>query len=91
MAPGVTTRWHRLSGTTERYVILRGEGRAEIGRLPPQIVRAGDVLLIPPGCPQRIANTGETDLVFLAICSPRFRPEVYEDIDGDPSTPSALA
>lgn len=31
VAPGVTTRLHRLDGTVERYVIRRGTGRAEIG------------------------------------------------------------
>ncbi|MEJ2061084.1 MAG: cupin domain-containing protein [Gammaproteobacteria bacterium] len=82
--PGVTTRWHRLSGTTERYVILEGRGRVEIGDLPPQEVGPGDVVLIPPACRQRIANVGESDLIFLAVCSPRFRPEAYEDIDTTP-------
>lgn len=81
VAPGVTTRWHRLSGTIERYVILEGTGRVEIGGLPPQEVRAGDVALIPPSCRQRIANIGGGDLVFLAICTPRFSPDCYEDID----------
>jgi mannose-6-phosphate isomerase-like protein (cupin superfamily) len=81
VAPGVMTRWHRLKETTERYVILEGTGRVEIGGLPPQEVRAGDVALIPPSCHQRIANIGSGDLVFLAICTPRFRPEAYEDID----------
>ena len=79
--PGVITRLHRLTAVTERYLILEGHGRAEIGSLPPHDVAPGDVLLIPPGCPQRIANTGSTDLVFLAICTPRFTPECYEDID----------
>lgn len=82
--PGATTRWHRLAGTAERYVILAGRGRAEIGDLPPREVAPGDVVLIPPGCPQRIANVGPGDLVFLAICTPRFRPERYEDIDPAP-------
>ena len=79
--PGVTTRLHRLAAITERYVILEGRGRAEIGHLPSQEVGPGDVILIPPACPQRIANIGTTDLVFLAICTPRFIPECYEDID----------
>jgi mannose-6-phosphate isomerase-like protein (cupin superfamily) len=79
--PGVTTRWHRLAGVTERYVLLEGRGRAEIGDLPPHDVGPGDVVLIPPGCRQRIANIGKSDLVFLAICTPRFRPECYEDLD----------
>jgi mannose-6-phosphate isomerase-like protein (cupin superfamily) len=79
--PGVTTRWHRLAGTVERYVVLEGEGRVEVGELAPQSVRAGDVVIIPPMCRQRIANTGPGDLVFLAICTPRFRQENYEDAE----------
>ena len=47
VTPGVTTRWHRLVGTTERYVILEGRGRVEVGSLPPQDVSSGDVVLIP--------------------------------------------
>ncbi len=78
--PGATTRWHRLAGTAERYVILEGRGRAEIGDLPPREVGPGDVVLIPPGVRQRIANAAETDLVFLAICTPRFTPAAYEDL-----------
>lgn len=77
--PGVTTRWHRLRGTAERYVILEGEGRVEVGGLAPQEVHPGDVVLIPPASRQRIANTGSGDLVFLALCTPRFRPEAYEE------------
>lgn len=83
--PGITTRWHRVVNTAERYVLLEGRGRVEVGTLPPQEVGPGDVVAIPPSCPQRITNTGDHDLVFLAICSPRFRPESYEDIE--PSQP----
>lgn len=79
--PGGTTRWHRLSGITERYVILEGRGRVEVGEMAPQEVVAGDVVLIPPACRQRITNIGEGDLVFLAICTPRFRKECYEDLE----------
>lgn len=81
VAPGVTTRWHRLAGIAERYVILEGRGRVEIGGLPPQEVGPGDVVLIPPQCPQRIANTGATDLLFLALCTPRFEWSAYEDVE----------
>jgi mannose-6-phosphate isomerase-like protein (cupin superfamily) len=80
---GVTTRWHCVRDTVERYVILDGMGRVEIGDYPPQEVQAGDVVLIPPSVRQRIANIGEGDLVFLAICTPRFRPEAYEDLEMD--------
>jgi mannose-6-phosphate isomerase-like protein (cupin superfamily) len=81
VAPGVSTHWHRLAATTERYVILEGRGRVEVGDVPPQEVGPGDVVLIPPQYPQRITNIGTGDLIFLAICTPRFRPEAYEDLD----------
>jgi mannose-6-phosphate isomerase-like protein (cupin superfamily) len=79
--PGIVTRWHRLHGITERYVILDGEGLVEIGDLKPQSLRHGDVVLIPPECRQRITNIGATDLRFLAICTPRFQQVAYEDIE----------
>lgn len=82
VVPGVTTHWHRLRDIAERYVILAGKGRVEVGELPPQEVTHGAVVLIPPHCWQRISNIGDEDLVFLAICSPRFRPEAYEDVEG---------
>jgi mannose-6-phosphate isomerase-like protein (cupin superfamily) len=79
--PGMTTRWHRLKGIAERYFIISGRGLVEIGEQPPQEVTAGDVVLIPPMCRQRITNIGTEDLIFLAICSPRFIQDVYEDIE----------
>ena len=83
--PGVTTRWHWLKGTVERYYIVNGRGRVEVGELPPQEVSAGDIVLIPPKCRQRITNIGSQDLVFLAICTPRFSDDVYEDIEDIPT------
>ena len=77
---GKTTRWHRLDGIAERYIILQGRGRVEIGALPPADVAVGDVVLIPPMCRQRITNTGPDDLIFLAICS----DGAYQDINHNP-------
>ncbi|MEQ8858617.1 MAG: cupin domain-containing protein [Pseudomonadales bacterium] len=77
--PGVATRRHRLPGTTERYFILSGEGRVTLGEQPAFRVRPGDTVLIPPGTAQSISNDAADDLVFLAICTPRFRPEDYRD------------
>ncbi len=84
VAPGVATRWHRLDGISERYVIIEGSGLVEIGDLAPQQLGPGDVARIPPGERQRIRNTGTQDLVFLAICTPRFRWQAYEDVDNTP-------
>jgi mannose-6-phosphate isomerase-like protein (cupin superfamily) len=83
VAPGATIRWHRLRDVTERYLILEGRGRVEVGDLPPENVGPGAVALIPPGVRQRITNTGDTDLIFLALCTPRFTPAGYEDLDPD--------
>ncbi len=83
--PGVSTRWHRLTDTAERYYILQGQGLVEIGRLPAQEVIVGDVVLIPASCRQRITNTGSEDLLFLAVCTPRFTSEVYTDIEEEDS------
>jgi mannose-6-phosphate isomerase-like protein (cupin superfamily) len=82
--PGVTTEWHRLVNIDERYVIVSGSGRVEVGGLPPALVASGDVVRIPANTPQRITNVGDLDLVFYAICSPRFVQSAYIS-DAQPS------
>jgi mannose-6-phosphate isomerase-like protein (cupin superfamily) len=79
--PGVTTAWHRLKDTVERYSIVSGTGAVEVGDLPKQTVTAGDVVIIPAMVRQRIGNIGEDDLILLAICSPRFEVENYESLE----------
>ena len=81
LEPGRTTRWHSLAGTSERYVIIEGSGKVELEESGPTEVSAGDVVIFPPGVPQRIANPGEVDLVFLAICTPRFEQAAYIDLE----------
>ena len=75
--PGKHTRWHRLERSIERYVILSGVGEVEVGGEPPRRVIAGDVVRIPENTRQRIANQGSSDLIFLALCTPRFRKDDY--------------
>lgn len=83
--PGVSTRWHRLRTSGERYYILSGIGRVEVGDLPAADVGPGDVVIIPPMSRQRITNTGQEELVFLALCTPPFTIDDYEDIDEGPA------
>lgn len=85
VAPGVTTRWHRLNGIAERYVVLDGQGEVEVGGQLHEHVVPGDVVVIPPNTDQRIHNSGQRELVFLAVCTPRFQPEAYVDMDPDPT------
>lgn len=86
VAVNTTTRWHRLVNTWERYVILKGRGRVMLGDEVSEIVTEGDTVVIPPNTPQRISNTGNQELVFLAICSPRFDPTVYIELEQSDKT-----
>lgn len=80
VAPGVTTQLHSLHGTVERYVVLEGQGEVKVGDLPPMPVSAMDVVRISAKVPQCITNVGATDLVFLCVCTPRFRQNNYLDL-----------
>lgn len=79
--PGITTSLHRLRGVDERYVIVEGRGRVEVGQELAAEVSPGDVVWIPRDTGQRITNLGDSDLVFLCVCTPRFTPECYEDLE----------
>ena len=79
--PGVTTALHSLKGTSERYLVISGNGVVEVGTLPPSQVIPGDLVLIPPDIPQRITNNGSVDLIFCCICTPRFNTSVYVDLE----------
>ncbi len=81
VGPKIATAWHRLHDTTERYIIINGTGRAEIESLEPTEVSSGDVISIPPGFAQRIVNTGDVDLIFYCVCSPRFQQKNYETLE----------
>jgi mannose-6-phosphate isomerase-like protein (cupin superfamily) len=81
VAPGVTTAWHSVQGTVERYVIAEGCGRIEVGDFPAAEVSPGDVVVIPAGVRQRIANIGAGDLIFYCVCTPRFRAENYRALE----------
>ncbi|MFK7732270.1 MAG: cupin domain-containing protein [Pseudomonadales bacterium] len=80
--PGVTTAWHRVRDTAERYLIIQGSGFVEIGDSIAEHVVAGDVVRIAPDQLQRIRNSGTDDLLFYAICTPRFEQHNYIDEDG---------
>jgi len=79
--PGITTKWHAVEGTVERYVILEGTGTAEKEGSDPVKLSAGDTFTIPPGVNQRITNTGDSDLLFLCICTPRFEWNNYSSAE----------
>jgi mannose-6-phosphate isomerase-like protein (cupin superfamily) len=79
--PGVVTQLHRLDGVTERYVVRRGAGIVEVDGVE-QLLGVGDQAVIPAGAAQRITNIGKTDLEFYCLCTPRFIPSSYIDLEG---------
>jgi len=79
--PGVTTAWHSVDGTIERYVMAEGRGRMCIGDEPPQEVGPGDLVTIPAGVRQRISNIDDRDLIFYCLCTPRFEQKNYRALE----------
>lgn len=77
---GVTTQLHSLTGVIERYVVRKGEGIVEIDGVK-QKLQVGDQAVIPAGAAQRIENTGAMDLEFYCLCTPRFFPASYVNLE----------
>lgn len=78
--PRLTTKLHALKDTVERYVLLDGSAEVTVGDKAWNVGPA-DVVTIEADTPQKISNLGDTDLIFLAICSPRFVPENYIELE----------
>ncbi|GHA14288.1 hypothetical protein GCM10008090_25080 [Arenicella chitinivorans] len=80
--PHQSTRLHSLCDTEERYVLLQGVADVTVGPRTWRVAE-GDVVVIPNGTPQRIKNLENTDLLFLAICTPRFDVHNYQDLQDE--------
>ena len=79
--PSVTTQLHCLRNTQEIYIIRKGTGLVLVGEKEVE-VSVGDSVIIPANTPQRITNLSNSeDLEFYCHCSPRFIPEVYENLE----------
>ena len=74
--PGHSSLPHKLK-TSEVYYILEGEGIMYVEEESAQ-VHSGQVIYIPPNSSQYIKNTGNSDLKFLCIVDPAWRPEDEE-------------
>lgn len=59
---------------SEVYYILEGEGEMHINDESAN-VHAGQVIVIPPNARPYIRNIGTTDLKFLCIVDPAWKPE----------------
>lgn len=77
---GEITKWHMLQETKERYLIQEGHGIAQREGHPPKSLSPGDCFTIEASIPQRIYNPGPHELIFLAICTPRFQEKNYVEV-----------
>jgi mannose-6-phosphate isomerase-like protein (cupin superfamily) len=68
---GCTTLLHVHQHTEEIYHVTRGTGVMTLGadKFP---ISPGDSVLIPPGTPHCVANTGEAALIILCCCAPAY-------------------
>jgi len=80
--PFKLTKLHALKNTTERYVMLEGRAKVTVGSESWE-VGVGDVVVIPSDQAQRIENLLDHDLIFLAICTPRFELQNYRECNSD--------
>jgi mannose-6-phosphate isomerase-like protein (cupin superfamily) len=69
--PRSETREHLHRTSEEIYCFVAGEGRMRLGDEESE-VNAGDVVVIPPGLPHKLWNTGAKELVLLCCCSPPY-------------------
>ena len=78
--PGITTQLHALAGVTETYIVIDGEGDMEVAgeKFP---ITSGDQVVIPPGVSQRVTSTGNADLRFYCLCTPRFSTDSYKNLE----------
>jgi mannose-6-phosphate isomerase-like protein (cupin superfamily) len=67
---------HKLK-TSEVYYILEGRGIMYVDDDSAE-VHSGQTVYIPPNSTQYIRNTGTSDLKFLCIVDPAWRPEDEE-------------
>ena len=73
---GQSSRPHKLK-TSEVYYILEGEGIMYVDDGSAK-VSSGQVVYIPPNSRQHIQNIGNSDLKFLCIVDPAWRPQDEE-------------
>ena len=77
---GVTTQLHSLTGITETYIVIEGTGNMEVSGETFEI-RTGDQVVVPAGATQRITAVGEAGLRFYCLCTPRFVPDTYVNLE----------
>jgi mannose-6-phosphate isomerase-like protein (cupin superfamily) len=69
--PGGETAEHYHPQSEELYYFVTGEGRMRLAEEETEI-GAGDCVVIPPGTPHKLWNSGPGPLVLLCCCAPAY-------------------
>jgi mannose-6-phosphate isomerase-like protein (cupin superfamily) len=68
---GGETAEHYHPRAEELYYFVAGQGRLRLGEQEDD-VGAGDCVVIPPGTPHKLFNSGGAPLVLLCCCAPAY-------------------
>jgi len=71
---GGETTEHFHVEAEEIYYMTAGNGRLRLGD-EESAVTAGDCIVIAPGTPHKLWNTGDVPLMLLCCCAPAYRHE----------------
>ena len=71
LPPNGETAEHYHPQAEEIYHFVSGIGRMRLGEDEAEIT-AGDCVVIPPGTPHKLWNTGPEPLVLLCCCAPAY-------------------
>jgi mannose-6-phosphate isomerase-like protein (cupin superfamily) len=69
--PGGETEEHYHRETEEIYLFTSGNGRMKLGDDEAEVT-AGDTVVIAPGTPHKLWNTGAEPLTLLCCCAPPY-------------------
>jgi mannose-6-phosphate isomerase-like protein (cupin superfamily) len=72
--PGAETQEHYHEVSEEIYFFTSGSGRMKLGDDETD-VSASDTVVIPPGTPHKLWNTGPDPLKLLCCCAPPYTDE----------------
>jgi mannose-6-phosphate isomerase-like protein (cupin superfamily) len=69
--PGAETEEHYHRASEEIYFFTGGSGRMKLGDEESEVT-VGDTVVIPPGTPHKLWNTGAEPLKLLCCCAPPY-------------------
>ncbi len=66
LEPGVSIGYHEHHNESETFYIISGTGEFD-DHVAPRTVKPGDMTYTPDGCGHSIKNTGDENLVLIAL------------------------